>query len=241
MNELAIRQENALAISADTKELIQAGVSENTLRAYRRALDSLAGWLTTKLNDAVLAEYITELHRSGKSPSTISQVVAAVKWQAKNLNRDDVVGAITLRTLAGIRREGKERGRGQVDGLMWKDMERVCSFAEASVEGFISGHSLRVGSAVSLARAGVSVVDMQTAGRWKSADMPAHYAKAELAERGALPPLRKRERLPETGRQTYWAMALQGLSCQLQRSARDGTSRNEDTAPEVVCGSNDYH
>ncbi len=58
--------------------------------------------------------------------------------------------------------------------------------AEAGIEGFISGHSLRVGSAVSLARAGASVVDMQTAGRWKSADMPAHYAKAELAERGAI-------------------------------------------------------
>ena len=52
----------------------------------------------------------------------------------------------------------------------------------AGVEGFISGHSLRVGSAVSLA----SVVDMQVAGRWKSSTMPAHYAKAELAERGAV-------------------------------------------------------
>ena len=40
------------------------------------------------------------------------------------------------------------------------------------------------GSAVS--QAGASVVDMQTAGRWKSADMPAQYAKAELAERGAI-------------------------------------------------------
>ena len=39
--------------------------------------------------------------------------------------------------------------------------------AEAGVEGFISGHSLRVGSAVSLAQAGASVVDMQTAGRWQ--------------------------------------------------------------------------
>ena len=56
----------------------------------------------------------------------------------------------------------------------------------ASVEGFISGHSLRVGSAVSLAQAGASVVDMQNAGRWKSPQMPAHYAKAELAERGAV-------------------------------------------------------
>ena len=57
---------------------------------------------------------------------------------------------------------------------------------EAGVEGFISGHSLRVGSAVSLAQAGASVVDMQVAGRWKSSQMPAHYAKAELAERGAM-------------------------------------------------------
>ncbi len=33
MNRLAIRQENALAISDSTKGLIRAGVSENTLRA----------------------------------------------------------------------------------------------------------------------------------------------------------------------------------------------------------------
>ena len=58
--------------------------------------------------------------------------------------------------------------------------------AEAGVEGFISGHSLRVGSAVSLAQAGASVVDMQTAGRWADPKMPAHYARAELAERGAV-------------------------------------------------------
>ena len=58
--------------------------------------------------------------------------------------------------------------------------------AEAGVDSFISGHSLRVGSAVSLAQAGATVVDMQVAGRWKSSQMPAHYAKAELAEHGAI-------------------------------------------------------
>ena len=57
---------------------------------------------------------------------------------------------------------------------------------DAGVKGFISGHSLRVGSAVSLAQAGATVVDMQVAGRWKSSQMPAHYAKAELAESGAI-------------------------------------------------------
>ena len=46
--------------------------------------------------------------------------------------------------------------------------------------------SLRVGSAVSLAQAGASVIDMQNGGRWKSPQMPARYAKAELAERGSI-------------------------------------------------------
>ena len=243
MNAIVNRTEphiTILQILGETESLIKASVSENTLKAYQRALHNLE--------------------------------------------------------LAGIRREGKDRGRGQVDGLIWQDVERVCVYAEtegtiaglrdaamirlmsdcllrisevvtvnvgdfkektltlrssktdqegtgeslyvcdatrnvlkryreranitrgalfryirrgdhiqsdrltphsarriikkraanAGVEGFISGHSLRVGSAVSLAQAGASVVDMQVAGRWKSSQMPAHYAKAELAERGAI-------------------------------------------------------
>ena len=132
MNALDIKQENAVVLSIDTKESIKAACRTRTLYAYRPALLELDKWLDMEFNDAVLAEYITHLHRSGKSPSTIAQVVAAVKWQAKNMNRPDVVGAITQQTLAGIRREGKDRGRGQVDGLTWKEVERVCSFAEAS-------------------------------------------------------------------------------------------------------------
>ena len=57
---------------------------------------------------------------------------------------------------------------------------------EAGVKGKISGQSLRIGSAVSLAQAGASVVNMQVAGRWKSPQMPAHYARAESAARGGI-------------------------------------------------------
>ena len=56
--------------------------------------------------------------------------------------------------------------------------------AAAGVEEFTSGHSLRVESAVSLARTGAFVVDLQTAGRWQSPQMPAHNAVAEFAEQG---------------------------------------------------------
>ena len=284
------------AVSDETKASIASSVSENTLRNYRFWSREVEGWLDGRtLTDGLLATYITHLHQTGKSPSTISQAVTAVRWLARNQSIE-IVGEVTTRTLAGIRREGKDRGRGQVDGLSWSDVERVCAFAEmdkriaglrdsalirlmsdcllrvseavavnvddlkdktlivrssktdqegigetlyvtsdtrrvikrycekagiergalfrsvrrgdhiqtgrlssrsarrqitywaglAGVEGFISGHSLRVGSAVSLAQAGASVVDMQVAGRWKSSQMPAHYAKAQLAERGAI-------------------------------------------------------
>ena len=286
-----------LQLPEETESLIKASIAENTLKAYQRALQSLTVWLSGRtFSDALLANYITALHETGKSPATIGQVVAAVKWQLKHQSQEPVNFPITQATLAGIRREGRDRGRGQVDGLIWRDVERICVYAEtegtliglrdlamirlmsdcllrisevvavnigdlkdstltlqasktdqegtgeslyvcentrqllkryceqagitrgavfrhirrgghiqshrlttvsarriiqkwaraAGVEGFISGHSLRVGSAVSLAQAGATVVDMQVAGRWKSSQMPAHYAKAELAERGAI-------------------------------------------------------
>ncbi len=62
--------------------------------------------------------------------------------------------------------------------------------ADAGVEGRVSGHSLRVGSAQSLAAAGAGLVEMQQAGRWQSPTMPARYARGELASRGAVARLR---------------------------------------------------
>ena len=298
MNELVTRQQNetGLAIGTETKELIQSSIADSTLRRYQKLSEQIEARLGGQmLTDGLLATYITELHVEGKSPATIAQVVAAAKWLAKNYGVE-VVSEITIKTLAGIRREGKARGRGQVEGIVWSEVDRVCAFAEsdnsiaglrdaalirlmsdcllrvseavavncgdfkkntlliafsktdqegrgealyvgdstlnlikryrskagiergalfrrirrgdnvtserltstsarriikaraetAGVNGFISGHSLRVGSAVSLAQAGASVVDMQTAGRWKDPKMPSHYAKAELAERGAI-------------------------------------------------------
>ena len=53
------------------------------------------------------------------------------------------------------------------------------------VKGRVSGHSLRVGSAVSLARGNASLVEMQVDGRWKDSRMPSHYASAEIAKNSA--------------------------------------------------------
>ena len=105
MNAIVERNSERLPVTAETADLIRAGVSDNTLKAYRHATQKLEAWLLGRvLNDGRLAEYITQLHTVGKSPSTISLVVAAVKWTAKNAGEDVPVGVITGRTLEGIRR-----------------------------------------------------------------------------------------------------------------------------------------
>ena len=52
-------------------------------------------------------------------------------------------------------------------------------------DGF-SGHSPRVGMARDLVRAGIELPSLMTAGRWRSPAMPAHYARNEIAGRGAV-------------------------------------------------------
>ena len=132
MNELVVRQqEQGLSISTETKELIQSSIADSTLKRYQRLSKQMEAWLDGQvLNDGRLADYITELYIEGKSPATIAQVVAAAKWLAKN-HGIEIVGEVTSKTLAGIRREGKDRGKGQVDGVEREEMLRVVTLAEA--------------------------------------------------------------------------------------------------------------
>lgn len=74
-------------------------------------------------------------------------------------------------------------GRLSVDGARAAIKRRA---KQVGIEGKISGHSLRIGSAVSLAQAGAGIPDMQAVGRWKDPNMPARYASAQLAERSAI-------------------------------------------------------
>ena len=299
-------EKTAELIPRQTAELIEKSFAENTMRNRRQALKHFDGWLNGRpISDGHLAEYATHLHDIGKAPGTISIVVSAVKWLLKHRNNGTPVELpITSATLSGIRREGRDRGRGQRNGLTWKEVERICAvqetdgtlrgirnsailrvmsdallrisevtelriddledstlrirFSKTDQEGQgehlylcedtrgivgkwlersgltegslfrrmtargdnlyrdkgtgepyalthdgvrriikscaarvgltekVSGHSARIGSAVSLAQAGASLVDIQTAGRWKDPGMPAHYARAQFAERGAI-------------------------------------------------------
>ena len=127
-----------LQLPEETASLIKASIAENTQKAYQRALHNLETWLSGRtLSDTLLANYLTALHETGKSPATIGQAVAAVKWQLKHQSQETLNLPIAQATLAGIRRARKDRGRGQVNGLIWQDVERVCIYAET--EGTLAG------------------------------------------------------------------------------------------------------
>ena len=286
----------------DRKKVRQAvawdALSKKTKDAYQFGIKRLAdrGVDVDALTDESLAMVISELDTEGLSPATLSLTIAAVKWYFSNVLEDSRSWKTTDKRLITIKRDTENRGRGQVDGLDWTDVDFVCRFAEqeqsvkgyrdsalirlmsdcllriseavavniediqdnalivqssktdqegkgealyvgtrtveiiniycekanitsgalfrrivrgdhiqetrltvngarkaikawancAGIDGFISGHSLRVGSAVSLAQAGASVVELQGAGRWKSPQMPAHYARVKEAEKGAV-------------------------------------------------------
>ena len=277
------------------QQIAWQSLSPNTQKTYQQAYSQLDRWLAGRdLNDILLATYISDLDAAGKSPATITVVVAAVRWWVKTMDLP-VDFQLTELKLKTIRRQSYARGRGQVNDITWDEVEEMCAYAEAEgtvaglrdsalirlmsdcllriseavavnvsdvdrvlqirqsktdpdgrgatlyvgkptldvigryreegqirggalfrrvrfqryvcpgrlsadgaraaikrwaeqvgIDGFISGHSLRVGSAVSLAQAGVGIPDMQAVGRWKDSNMPARYASAQLAEHSAI-------------------------------------------------------
>ena len=92
-------------------------------------------------------------------------------------------GPLFRRVRRGGRVEGDPGRRLSVNAIRRIIRSRA---AAIGIEGRVSGHSLRVGGAQSLAAGGASIVEMQTAGRWQSPAMPGHYARGQLAARGAV-------------------------------------------------------
>ena len=111
-------------------------------------------------------------------PATVARIAA---WQEAADVQD---GPLFRRVCKG--------GKRVLDRLTARSVRNIVTArAEAAgVAGRISGHSLRVGSAQSLAAAGASVVEMQNAGRWQSPSRPGQYARGQLASRGAVARLR---------------------------------------------------
>ena len=150
-------QENAIVSTTETTaelipeptaRLVEKSFAQNTIRNRRYALQKFDEWLQGRqITDGLLAEYITHLFDLGKAPGTIAIAVSAVRWFLKHRNGGTPVELpITSATLSGIRREGRDRGRGQRNGLTWREVEKICAVQEAdgTLRGIRNSAILRV-------------------------------------------------------------------------------------------------
>lgn len=174
---------------------VGGGRVETQANAERRACRDLA--LLMLMRDALLRR----------------SEAAALRWCDLELGRDDGTGRVVVRrSKTDPTGEGAALyvGRAAVDALRaWAQhhddptgerslfdltgsqigrvVTRACrdAFDGDAAAGW-SSHSARVGMAVDLVAANTELPAVQVAGRWSSPTMPARYARAELAGRGAV-------------------------------------------------------
>ena len=105
------------ATTPTTRRLADNSLSANTREAYTRALRRFDAWRgLDPATDATLAAYLGWLFEHGRAPATAALAVAAVTFRAR-LTRTKARGPQTDRVLAGFRRDGGDRGRGQATPL----------------------------------------------------------------------------------------------------------------------------
>ena len=98
--------------------------ADDDFRGHREP-DSLHPALRAEADDAGIAAYLTDLYEAGRSPATASMTVAALRFRGRHTGAVDPVGPLSERVLAGFRRQGADRGRGQVTGIRHEEARQV--------------------------------------------------------------------------------------------------------------------
>ena len=160
----------------DTNEQALVEVAAAPLAAPSAAVAGLDAALEGQdLTDASLSVYIAGLHAAGLSPAVASMAVASVKFRCRLQGLASPVGPATDRVLAGLRREGKGRGRGQVDGVRFSQVDTAAAVA-ANDSGSVAG--LRDAALLAVASDGLLRVSATRTGRCFAAFEGAATSKA---------------------------------------------------------------
>ena len=114
----------------ETLDLETYPIAAGTRKTYGWQLDKMDRWLKDRpMNDETLSGYVVHLFDEGKSPSYATVALAAARWRCLSEDKPDPRGNLCQRAIASFRRKGKGRGRGQVDGVQWPQVDAVVSLA----------------------------------------------------------------------------------------------------------------
>ena len=110
-------------------DLMRSSISERTKVNYQRNLKQFAEWCREHgfdtPDDRIVSEFLTALFAKGYAPGTIKLFSDAIIYDARQQDMDPPVGNQSRSVLAGIAREGRQRGRGQSEGLTFEQYDRI--------------------------------------------------------------------------------------------------------------------
>ena len=109
-------------LSDDARELVAHSISPNTRAQYGRRLRQLDEAIGRHPTDKELADFLASEYVRGMAPASIETFLAAYAFRARIFNQPPP-GPMARRTMSGITRAGKARGRGQVKGMRWEDVD----------------------------------------------------------------------------------------------------------------------
>ena len=192
-----------LDIGLALRRLAKAPFAPATRKSYAGALRRFDAWLDGRpADDAVLAAYLDELFDRGLAPPSAVLVVAAVARAALECARagracsEDPVGPATRERLERFRRDGAGRGRGQVRGVTWKEVERMCRVAEdagdlrgirdAAILGVAADGLMRVSEVSGLNAGDVSFLPNGTAEAVVRRSKTDQYGRGDVVHLGAV-------------------------------------------------------
>ena len=114
-------------------ELMGSSLSERTKANYAWHLRQFDKWCREHgikvPDDQVVSEFLTELFVKGYAPGTIGLFTDALNYYARTRGQSSPVGHETRSVMRGIAREGRERGRGQAEGLTFENYHRILDLA----------------------------------------------------------------------------------------------------------------
>lgn len=164
---LATRAGTTTALSDAARDDAEHAISANTRRAYRSALERLDAFLEGRpLDDAHLAAYVRHLREAGKSPVTAN---TAVGFVAKLSGTPSPAGPETRLAMARLRREGKDRGRGQVAGVTWAQADAASALAstdERTLAGLRDAAIVALASDALLRVSEIAAIDLADLGEF---------------------------------------------------------------------------
>ncbi len=114
-------------------ELMQSSHSERTKELYGWYLVRFKAWCekhgVDELDDELVSRFLTEQYAVGYAPATVDGFRCAISFDALQNDLPSPVGGRSIRVVQGVKRVGKDRNRGQSEGLTYDQYRRIMATA----------------------------------------------------------------------------------------------------------------